>query len=103
VRYNKLVRDRIPEISRQQGFTPVTRTLSEPEFVLELKRKLQEEVDEFARKSDPEELADLMEVVYALALVHGVTPKRLEEMRAKKAKERGSFKERVFLIELRPS
>lgn len=101
MRYNKLVRDRVPEVSRKQGLTPVTRTLSEPEFLLELKRKLREETEEFVEKGDPAELADLLEVVYALAGVYNLTPRQLEDQRAKKAKERGAFKDRVYLIELK--
>ena len=103
MRYNKLVRDRVPEMSRKQGLTPVTRTLLEPEFLLELKRKLRVETEEFVEKGDPAKLADLLEVVYALGRVYRLTPKQLEDLRVKKAKERGAFKDRVFLIELKQS
>lgn len=101
MRYNKLVRDKIPQICLDQGLMPLTRTLSEGEFVTELKKKLQEEVSEFMEHGDPAELVDLLEVIYALAAVYGVTREQLEDMRLRKAKARGGFEDRVYLLEVR--
>lgn len=97
MRYNKLVRDRIPQICRNQGQMPIARTLSESEFVVELKRKLQEEVSEFIEHSHPAELVDILEVVCALAAVYGVAKEQLEDMRLRKAEARGGFEDRVYL------
>ncbi|OKP88201.1 phosphoribosyl-ATP pyrophosphohydrolase [Paenibacillus helianthi] len=102
--YNKLVRDKIPEIIRSSGKDLNCITLGEESYISELKRKLQEEVEEYTRAADDtegvEELADILEVVYALALMHKVLPEDVEKVRAKKAEERGGFKDRIFLIEV---
>ena len=100
--HNKLVRDRIPEIITEQGAKPVTRTLGTDSYRQELLRKLQEEVSEFGRSSSTEELADILEVVYALAATEGVDRSGLEKMRRKKHRERGGFDRRVFLVETQP-
>jgi predicted house-cleaning noncanonical NTP pyrophosphatase (MazG superfamily) len=102
--YNKLVRDRIPEIIKEQGNTLSTRFLENEEYLNELRTKLQEETNEYLEAESSteaiEELADIMELLYALAEVHGVTSERLEQIRAEKAEKRGGFKERVYLIEV---
>ena len=87
----KLVRDRIPEL-----FGGYSQTLDEPGFRAALRDKLQEEVTEYLESGDPPELADVLEVVYALADLDGVSPTRLEEMRARKAAERGGFGKRLW-------
>ena len=103
MRHNKLVRDKIPQICQNRGQMPITRTLSEDEFVTELKKKLQEEVSEFLEHSNPAELVDILEVIYALATVHGVTKEQLEDMRLQKAEARGGFEDRVYLFEVKRS
>ncbi len=99
--YNKLVRDRVPELIEKTNKTCVTRKLSEDEYVTCLKAKLQEELDEYLESENnqeaTEELADLMEVIYALAKTHGVSHERLEQIRLNKLKPRGSFEQRVYL------
>jgi predicted house-cleaning noncanonical NTP pyrophosphatase (MazG superfamily) len=97
--YNKLVRDRIPDIIKRNGEDSVTRTLKVEEFRHELLKKLQEEIAEFAESSEVDELVDILEVVYALALSQGIDPLRLDEMRARKQIEKGGFERRIFLIE----
>jgi len=103
IRYDKLVRDRIPEIVCKAGKTPVTRVAADDELRSLLEAKLQEETDEL-RKSPParrgEELADILEVVQALACLEGLTPEALEVLRAKKAVERGGFEGKVVLLEV---
>lgn len=102
--YNKLVRDRIPKIIAKQGLALNTRILDTHEYLTELRTKLQEETNEYLEaKTDAEaveELADIMELLHALAEAHGVTVEELERIRAEKADKRGGFKERVFLIEV---
>lgn len=100
--YNKLIRDRIPEIITKQGLTLTTRILEADEYLTELRTKLQEETNEFltAESSSEaiEELADMLEVIHALAERHGASVQELERIRADKADKRGGFKDRIYLI-----
>ena len=75
-RYNKLVRDRIPEIIKSSGKTCKTEILND------------------------EELADLMEVIYAAAAARGYTIEQLEQVRAAKADKRGGFQKKILLVEV---
>jgi predicted house-cleaning noncanonical NTP pyrophosphatase (MazG superfamily) len=97
--YNKLVRDRIPEIIKAKNETPITHIADDQEYEIKLKEKLKEEVAEFLKDSNPEELADILEVVYALGDNLGVDTKELEKIRAEKADKRGGFKEKIILDE----
>ncbi len=97
--YNKLVRDRIPEIIRSKGGTCETRILSDEEYVQKLDQKLGEELAEYLASHDPEELADLLEVMFACATTQGLCPADLEAIRAKKAEQRGGFGDKILLIE----
>lgn len=99
VEYNKLVRDKIPDIITRSGDKPVTRILGAGAYRRALWRKLREEVAEFGESGEVEELADILEVVYALAADEGVSQFQLEEMRKRKRRERGGFDRRVLLIE----
>ena len=96
--YNKLVRDKIPEIIRKQGETPHTRILEQEEYSAHLEAKLDEEVAEFHRDRNLEELADILEVVYALAEDLGHTRQELEAVCDRKQEARGGFRDRIFLI-----
>ncbi len=88
----KLVRDRIPEI-----YGPQKRHIADDkEYLQELLKKLQEEVDEFVQDRTAEELADILEVVYALSEYHGTPVNKLEAIRKEKAKKRGAFKKRLI-------
>lgn len=102
--YNKLVRDKIPEIIEKTGKSSKTSTLTNDEYIKKLQEKgfeeLQEYVDAKDRSSSLEELADLLEIIHALAEFHGSTIEEVEQIRAKKADERGRFKEKIFLIEV---
>jgi len=81
-RFNKLVRDKIPLIIEASGRIAITRTLSDEEFLLELKKKLVEETQEFIESGTLEELADVVEVVMALASGLDADPQALEKARA---------------------
>lgn len=102
--YNKLVRDRIPHIIMSQGKECRTRILDPEEYMQELRTKLREEAEEYfeAEKDQDalEELADMLEVIRALAEVHGANAAELDKLRADKAEARGGFQERVFLIDV---
>jgi predicted house-cleaning noncanonical NTP pyrophosphatase (MazG superfamily) len=102
--YNKLVRDRIPEIIEQTGKTYKVRQLSTKEFQRALSEKLIEEMNEYkAAKTDEEsleELADVLEVIYSLASLHGSSPVQLETLRKQKVEKRGGFEKGLFLIEV---
>lgn len=92
----KLVRDKIPEIIRAQGAEPSTRVAEGSEYQGLLFAKLSEEVLEFiASDGDPGELADILEVVMALADGLGIGQQELERLRIKKAAERGGFTQRI--------
>ncbi len=95
--YNKLVRDKIPEIIEADGGKPVTRILEENAVMPALILKFDEEVDEFVVDPSLGELADIQEVVLALAGLIGVTPEQLEQARAEKAEARGGFDKHIFL------
>lgn len=96
--YNKLVRDRIPEIIEAQGEKPNIRTLEQVEYLHQLEAKLDEEVGEYHRDKTTEELADILEVVFALAEANGVARQELMNVYQKKHDARGGFRDRVFLI-----
>lgn len=87
----KLVRDRIPEL-----FGGHSRPLDETEYRHALREKLQEEVAEYLESGELLELADILEVVYALAKLEGVSAAELEQRRAAKAEERGGFERRLW-------
>ena len=93
--YNKLVRNRIPEILDKKGVAYERRTASPEEYREELIKKLTEEVDEFAAAGDPEELADVLEVIEALRKLPEY--RHVEELRLKKLEERGGFDEKIIL------
>jgi predicted house-cleaning noncanonical NTP pyrophosphatase (MazG superfamily)/NTP pyrophosphatase (non-canonical NTP hydrolase) len=92
----KLVRDRIPDIIRADGLDPVTSIAGPAEYAARLRDKLGEEVAEFLASCDgPAELADILEVIYALAAATGTSRDALEALRAAKASRNGAFTERV--------
>lgn len=98
--HNKLVRDLIPEIIESRWEIAVTRILDSEEYTLELKKKLLEEVNEFLEsENDSEELADILEVVYALWEKWWISKDWLEKIRQEKATKRWWFKNKIYLIE----
>ena len=95
--YNKLVRDKIPEIIENCGEWPDIRVLEDAEYLQCLEAKLDEEVGEYHRDKNLEELADILEVVYALADAIG-SREELQKTYQHKLATRGGFKERLFLV-----
>lgn len=96
--YNKLVRDKIPDMIRISGEKPIIRVLDEKEYMEQLQNKLDEEVAEFHRDHNVEELADILEVILALNESLGHTQEKLIEAYQHKHAQRGGFSDRVFLI-----
>ena len=98
--YNKLVRDRIPEIIEASGKSCKTDTLSRADYLRMLDTKLDEELAEYHKDQNIEELADLLEVIRAVAISRGYTLNELEQTRAEKAADRGGFEKRILLKEV---
>ena len=99
-KYCKLVRDRIPEIIESSGKRCVTEILSDEEYIRMIDAKLDEELAEYHQDQNVEELADLLEVIYAAAIARGSTLEQLEEIRAEKAEKRGGFAKKILLKEV---
>jgi predicted house-cleaning noncanonical NTP pyrophosphatase (MazG superfamily) len=99
-RVEKLIRDKLPAIMRASGLSVFDRTLAQDEFIESLKAKLAEETAEVADAGSADELlgelADVMEVVVALAQAHGSTLAQVEARRISKREERGGFDARVY-------
>ncbi len=97
IEYDKLVRDHIPEIIRESGKTCDCDILSDEDFLRYAERKLDEELLEFHATRDVAELADLIEVIYAVSKALGVGREELEAIRAEKARKRGGFEKKIVL------
>ena len=98
--YQKLVRDKIPEIIKNNGEEPITRILTDEEYKKELEKKLYEEYNEVlnSKGSDRiEELADMLEVISSLATLEGESLDKVIEVAKTKSKKRGSFEQKIFL------
>ena len=100
MKYNKLVRDRIPEIIEASGKSCVTEILSDKAYLRLVDAKLDEELAEYHSDQNIEELADLLEVIYAAAMARGYTLEQLESVRAAKAEKRGAFANKILLKEV---
>ena len=99
-KYNKLVRDRIPEIIESSGNTCVTKILADEEYLRMIDAKLDEELAEYHKDQNIEELADLLEVIFAVTIARGYTLEQLEQIRAEKATKRGAFSKKILLKEV---
>ena len=99
MKYNKLVRDKIPEYIRKKGGNPVTHIADEAEYWQKLKGKLIEEIEEFRKDENIEELADILEVLDAIAEHKGFDIKEIQSVKEKKAIEKGKFKNKIILDE----
>lgn len=99
--YQKLVRDRVPKIIEAKGGRAEMRILSDADFLVELKKKFQEELNEYLMAMTPEtrleEMADIFEIITALGEVEGWTIDQIIECQQKKRDEKGAFKEKIFL------
>ncbi|HYF78495.1 MAG TPA: nucleoside triphosphate pyrophosphohydrolase [Symbiobacteriaceae bacterium] len=96
--YNKLVRDRIPEIIEASGRRCEVRELNDEEYLAALNRKLGEELQEYLADGSLGELADLVEVVNAIVLFRGHSLEEFEQIRMEKQQVRGGFTRRVLLV-----
>ncbi len=94
----KLVRDRIPELIEASGEHPVICVLEPKEYTCRLEEKLDEEVAEFHKDRNLEELADILEVVYALCEDLGCSREELMQVYDRKHADRGGFQNRILLI-----
>ncbi len=92
----KLVRDKIPQIIQADGKSPIIRTLSDEDYLKELDKKLNEEVAEYQADKSIEEMADVLEVLYAICEARGHSLEELEQVRKEKSDKRGAFKERIY-------
>ena len=96
--YQKLVRDKIPQIiERNEGRSCKTRILNNEEYLAELNKKIQEELNEYLESGEIEELADLEEVLRAILDSKGVSYEEFERIRLEKVNKRGAFKDRIYL------
>ncbi len=100
MKYHKLVRDRIPEIIEASGKNCKIEILSDKEYLRMVDAKLDEELAEYHKDQNIEELADLMEVIHAAAIARGYTLEQLEAIRLEKAIQRGSFEKKILLLEV---
>ena len=96
--YNKLVRDRIPKIIEKQGKICHYTVMSDEDYRAALDAKLTEELKEYHESGELEELADLLEVIYAIAESRGETPESLNALAEKKSAERGRVREKYLLL-----
>ena len=100
IRYDKLVRDRIPEIIENSGRRCVCSILSDDAYLTKLEAKLNEELAEYQESKSLEELADLLEVIRAVAVARGSSFDEVESIRMAKATARGGFERKILLEEV---
>ena len=94
---SKLIRDKIGERITREEKTAATHIATPEEYKVKLKEKLQEELQEYLLSENPEELADMLEVIDALAELQNLSKEDLEKIRQKKAQEKGTFKKKFIL------
>jgi predicted house-cleaning noncanonical NTP pyrophosphatase (MazG superfamily) len=95
---HKAIRDKIPKIIKESGSDYNVKQLSDQEFLEKLEEKLSEEIIEYQNDKNPEELADILEVIYRIAQLKGISKEELEQIRINKVKERGEFKKNLCII-----
>ena len=99
--YNKLVRDKIPEIIKESGKECEIEIINGAQKQEFLEKKLLEEVSEYMEDKTLEELADVMEVLFGLANELGYSEEDLLNKRNTKLQERGGFKEGIVLVKVK--
>ncbi|MBL7079930.1 nucleoside triphosphate pyrophosphohydrolase [Candidatus Bathyarchaeota archaeon] len=99
--YNKAIRDKIPELIENSGKRGIVKQLTDEEFLPELEKKLNEEVNEYLSSGDIEELVDITEIVYRILELRNVSRKDFDSIRLEKRNTRGVFDRNYFLIEVR--
>lgn len=95
--YNKLVRDKIPQIIEEAGKKHHSHILEDEAYLKSLNQKLQEELDEYLEDESVEELADMVEVIIAILNYKQVSLETFESIRKKKQEDRGAFDKKIFL------
>ena len=97
IKYDKLIRDKIPEIIEQSGKKCIVEVMDNDTYIEYLDQKLNEELAEYQQDKSVEELADLLEVMYAVVVARGYSVEELERKRLDKAEKRGAFEKRLLL------
>ena len=97
IKYDKLIRDKIPEIIEQSGKKCIVEVMDNDTYIEYLDQKLNEELAEYHQDKSIEELADLLEVMYAVVVARGYSVEELERKRLDKAEKRGAFEKRLLL------
>lgn len=100
IEYNKLIRDKIPEIIEKAGKQAIVEKVNGDELFKLLNIKLEEELNEYKESGSVEELADLVEVIYGILNHKGVSIEEFEKIRQEKNEKRGTFKEGLVLIKV---
>ena len=100
IHYDKLVRDKIPEVIQQAGKQPITDILSQVDIAAALDRKLMEEVQEYLESGSVEEMADVLEVLHGIVFHKGISWGEVESARIHKRDERGGFEKGIRLLEV---
>lgn len=98
-KYHKAIRDKIPEIIKKDGFSCNVEKMNDEQYLPEMEKKLFEEVTEYQNDKNPEELADILEVIYKIAKLRGISKEQLEKIRIDKVEKRGAFENNLFLID----
>ena len=99
--YNKLIRDKIPEIIKKDNAIPKISILNDEQFAIALKEKLVEEAKELLEAKTSEEilneLSDVLELVESITTNNKLTITEVEKQKLVKKEKRGGFEKKLFL------